>query len=165
MNFSIYFLSWLVLFSLTNCARADEISGKVESVPDGDSLTLLKDDKTQVRVRLEGIDAPEMKQAFGGKAKQVFSDLVLGKTIKLVITGKDNYGRVLGNVYVGETWINLELVKSGFAWHFAKYNKDERLKEAEQTARKGRAGLWKDDAPTSPWDWRAANKSTEVQDQ
>ena len=73
--------------------------------------------KTQLKVRREGIDAPELKQAL--------SDLVLGKTVELRVTGAGSYQRTLAFVMVGELDVNREMDLRGVAWHFVKYSKDE----------------------------------------
>ena len=148
----------LVLLSVFGQGQGQEITGKVVGVHDGDTITLLTAEKEQVKVRLEGIDAPELKQAFGNASKQSLSDLVFGKLVKLEVSGKDKYRRTLGHVFVEETWVNLAQVKRGFAWHYKKYSKDADLAEAEAKAREARLGLWKDASPLAPWDWRLASK-------
>lgn len=149
-------------------AAADVLSGQVIRVADGDTLTLLVDDEDapkQVRVRLEGIDCPESSQAFGQKAKQALSDLVLKRTVKVWSIGQDRYGRTLGRVYVGEDDeridVNLALVAQGMAWHYKQYSDDENLAEAETAARSERRGLWTDSSPMAPWDWRDQQRKTE----
>lgn len=144
----------LALVSLSLIACGQEIMGKIVGVHDGDSITLLTAEKQQIKVRLEGIDAPELRQAFGTASKQALSDLVFDKTVRLQVTGKDRYQRTLGDVFVGQTWINLAMVERGFAWHFVKYNKDARLRTAETKARDACLGLWRNPAPVAPWDWR-----------
>lgn len=131
-----------------------EMSGKVVGVHDGDSITLLTSGKLEVKVRLEGIDAPELKQAYGNASKKSLSDLVFGQQVRLEVTGKDRYRRILGHVFVGDTWVNLCQVKNGFAWHYKKYNKDPRLSDAELVSRDAGVGLWRDNAPVPPWNWR-----------
>ena len=61
-------------------SQAAMIIGKVVSVADGDTITVLDADKTQHKIRLNGIDAPEKAQPFGQRSKQSLSDLVFGKT-------------------------------------------------------------------------------------
>ncbi|SKA85779.1 Endonuclease YncB, thermonuclease family [Prosthecobacter debontii] len=134
--------------------EASEITGKVVGVHDGDSLTLLTPDKTQIKVRLEGIDAPELKQPFGAASKKALSDLVFGKTVRLEETGKDRYRRTLGNIFVGDVWVNLAMVERGMAWFFVKYSKEATLESAEIKARKMRLGLWGGKDQTAPWEWR-----------
>jgi len=154
------FLTVLVMLALmTVFGQAQEITGKVVGVHDGDTITLLTAEKEQVKVRLEGIDAPELKQAFGNASKQSLSDMVFGNLVRLEVAGKDKYRRTLGHVFVGETLVNLAQVKRGFAWHYKKYSKDAELGEAEAKAREAHLGLWKDASPVAPWDWRSASKN------
>ena len=126
---------------------------KVVGVTDGDTLTLLVD-KTQIKVRLEGIDAPESGQDFGTAARKGLSELTFGKEVRVASTGKDKYGRTLGHVYAGKSHVNIELLKRGLAWHYKEYNSDATLAAAETEARKARRGLWSIAAPISPWDFR-----------
>ena len=134
------------------------IKGKVVGVTDGDTLTIL-DGKSQHKIRLEGIDAPEGGQAFGSKAKQRLSDKVFGKQARIEWRTTDRYGRILGNVIVGGHWINKELVDEGYSWHFKKYSDSVVLAEAENNARKQKLGLWGDSGPFAPWEFR---KNSEV---
>jgi endonuclease YncB( thermonuclease family) len=133
-------------------------SGKVTAVSDGDTLTVLDANKVERKIRLEGIDAPEIGQAFGTKAKQALSEKVFNKEVKIAWEKRDRYGRILGHVYDGERWINCELVADGFAWLFTRYSDDKRLGAAEQAARGAMTGLWSDKAPQAPWDNRAERR-------
>ena len=151
----------LVLLFLVLCATqclAGELNGKVVGVHDGDTITLLTAEKEQVKIRLSSIDAPETKQAFGSASKKALSDLVFGKTVRVADHGKDRYGRTLGDIYVGEIWVNLRMVEDGMAWLFLKYSKDPQIKAAEMKAREARLGLWQDEKPMPPWEWRSATK-------
>jgi endonuclease YncB( thermonuclease family) len=60
----------LLAFLLTCCLSADALTGKVVSVSDGDTITILDSTNTQHKIRFEHIDAPESKQAYGQKAKE-----------------------------------------------------------------------------------------------
>src|SRR5438876_602508 len=84
-------------------------SGKVVSIADGDTITVLLD-KTQHRIRLSGIDAPENSQAFGTKAKKILGDKVFGKEVKIEWTQRDKYKRIVGEVYLDDRRICLEMV-------------------------------------------------------
>jgi micrococcal nuclease len=137
---------------------SESITGVVARVIDGDTIHVLAKDKTTVKVRLEGIDAPETGQPFGTKARQALAAKILGKTVIVETKGNDKYGRTLGVVSLDGRNINLEMVSEGWAWHFKKYSKDAALANAENEARAKRAGLWADAKPQSPWDWRAAEK-------
>ena len=135
-------------------ARDTEIKGKCVGVPDGDTITVLTGKKKEVKVRLEGIDAPELGQSYGKNSKQNLSNLVFGKEVRVVISATDDYGRKIGNVYVGDVWANLAQVEAGMAWQYTHYNHDPKLKKAEVHARAEHLGLWHEKSPTPPWDYR-----------
>jgi endonuclease YncB( thermonuclease family) len=84
-----------VLAIATSVVAAPTLTGKVVGIADGDTLTLLLD-KTQIKVRLEGIDTPERAQPFGRKAGQALAKKVFGKVVQVDDLGKDRYGRTLG---------------------------------------------------------------------
>lgn len=136
------------------------IIGKVVGVSDGDTITVLDEQKRQHKVRLEGIDAPESNQDFGSKAKQSLSDLVFGKTVTVTSSKKDRYGRTLGKVTLDGKNMNLEQVNRGMAWFYRAYAKElpgsdaATYEQAEARARQEKRGLWTDPSPTPPWDFR-----------
>jgi endonuclease YncB( thermonuclease family) len=141
----------------------EEFSGKVVSVTDGDTITVLVN-KQSIKVRLEGIDAPESRQSFGTKAKQALSEMVFGKQVTIKKTGEDRYGRTLGVVVVGDVDANAKMIQDGWAWHFKKYNDEERLAKLEVEARGAKRGLWAETTPLAPWDYRARQKKPEKED-
>ena len=100
---------------------AETLTGKVIGVHDGDTLTLLVAGNQQVKVRLAGIDAPELKQPYGQQAKQALSALAFGQEVKVDGSGPDKYGRTLGTVWVGTVNVNAEWVKQGAAWVYRAY--------------------------------------------
>lgn len=137
------------------------VVGKVVGVHDGDTITVLDTDKTQYKIRFNGIDAPELKQDFGNKSKENLSQMVFGKEVTLRYNKIDKYKRIVGNIYLDGKDINLEQIKAGFAWHYKKYQ-DEQTEadrkayaEAEIKAREGKLGLWGQPKQTPPWDWRS----------
>ena len=70
-------------------------SFRVVGIHDGDSITVLSVEKKQIKIRLEGIDAPELKQPFGSRAKEHLSSLIMGKDVSLIVKGEDLYKRTL----------------------------------------------------------------------
>lgn len=84
--------------AFTTALLADELRGKVVSIADGDTITVLDENKKQNNVRLNGIDAPEMKQAFGTKSKVRLGELVAGKDVVVEWKEKDRFGRIVGQV-------------------------------------------------------------------
>jgi len=144
--FTVLFLALLM--------AANAFNAKVVKVSDGDTIVVLTSKNEQVKIRLEGVDCPELKQPFGMKAKQATSDLCFNKQVRVVKSGKDRYGRTLAYVYVGKVCVNKELVKRGMAWHYKKYNKDSELAKLEVLARKAKVGLWAQGKAIAPWVWR-----------
>jgi micrococcal nuclease len=148
-------LVWLVLESLlAGPVAAEEFVGRVVGVTDGDTLTVLRARQAE-RVRLQGVDAPEKRQAYGERAKRFTADLAFDRTVTVRTTGRDRNGRLLGEVVLPDgRSLNQELVRAGYAWWFRKYSRDGRLGRLEGEARAGRRGLWVDQAPGAPWDFR-----------
>jgi endonuclease YncB( thermonuclease family) len=133
---------------------AQNLTGRVVNVHDGDTLTLLIDRK-QIRVRLLEIDAPESKQAFGRKSKDSLAEMCAGKTAQVESTSRDRYGRVLGWVTCESKNANAEQVRRGMAWVFDRYAKaDSPLYLLQEEARATNRGLWADMNPVPPWEWR-----------
>lgn len=126
----------------------------VVGVHDGDTVTVLDASRQQTRIRVEGIDCPELHQAFGRRAKQFTSGLVYGKSVEIRGSKRDQYGRLIGRVIVNGRDLSLELARAGMAWHFVRYSSDKALAAAESQARAAKRGLWADPSPVPPWDWR-----------
>lgn len=137
---------------------AEEFEGKVISVMDGDTVRILVGSK-QVKVRLFGIDAPESRQAFGKQSEKELKSLVWKKEVKVIVKDTDQYGRIVGILYVDGLEVNLEMVRRGMAWVYREFNKDKKYLEAEEIARRSELGLWKDKNPTPPWLFRKSEKS------
>ena len=135
------------------------LTGRVVRVADGDTLSVLDKHNTQYKVRLHGIDTPERNQRYGKSAWNALSAMVSGKTVGVVVLGKDSYGRTDGTVYLDGTNINLAMVAAGHAWWYRYYAPDDRpLQAAENAARAKKLGLWAEPDPLPPWDWRRQQK-------
>jgi endonuclease YncB( thermonuclease family) len=146
----------IALLLLTSCGRvpAKIITGKVIKVHDGDTITVLEG-RAQHKIRLDGIDCPELGQAYGRRAREFTSTLVYGNQVKVIYSERDRYDRVLGMVYtMGGANLNHELVRAGLAWHYKYYSQDKKLAALEKAARKANRGLWKDKSPVPPWQFR-----------
>lgn len=157
MNYRRLFVALLLACLAAPSLNAQEFRGKVIGVTDGDTITVLRD-RTPVRVRLNGIDAPEQGQPFGERAKQFASALCFGDEVTVKTFGADKYGRTLGDVVLGDVRVlNQELVKAGMAWHYKEYSKDETLAKLEKEAREKKVGLWSDPHAIAPWEWRHGN--------
>lgn len=150
VGLSNYMASLVLAFSFP--AYAD-FSGRVVSIADGDTITVLVERK-QVKVRLVEIDAPEKSQAFGNRSKQSLSDMCFDKDAQVQDNGKDRYGRTLGRVYCGGVDANAEQIRQGMAWVYDKYVTDHSLYRLQDEAKAGKRGLWADPNPLPPWEWR-----------
>ena len=153
-------LKLILLLILIPSICLSDITGKVVKVSDGDTIWVL-DPKKKVKVRLLGIDAPEIKQAFGKESKMILIRLIEKQNVIVVGNNKDRYGRLIGKVLLDDRDINLEMIKAGAAWHYKKYQTDQLKADRilysiqEQLAQKTKRGLWKKSDPLAPWQWRA----------
>jgi micrococcal nuclease len=143
---------WSVL--LAAAAFAADFTGRVVGISDGDTISVMHDTRAE-KIRLNGIDCPEKRQAFGQRAKQFTSKLAFGNDVTVKTFGHDKYGRTLGDVILpdGKT-LNQELVRAGLAWWYQQYSKDLELRDIQQEARLAKRGLWVYPDPVPPWEWR-----------
>jgi len=145
------------------------ISGKVIGISDGDTITILVQGHEQYTVRLAAIDCPEKTQSFGNRAKRVLSEKVFGHNVRIENRGKDQYGRSLGIVMMGDIDINEYMISQGLAWHYKKYadkqppEEADRYSRAEEIAKQNKKGFWIQDNPTPPWQYRNENKINKTQ--
>jgi endonuclease YncB( thermonuclease family) len=133
--------------------QTNTLSGKAVKIIDGDTFDILSNGSLY-RVRLNGIDCPESGQPYYREAKAALGNFCNNRTITVTYRSKDRNGRLLGDVYAGNQYINLLLVQKGYAWHFKKYSTDVRLAKAETEARATKRGLWAVGNAIAPWVWR-----------
>ena len=134
----------------------------VPDVLDGDTLFV-----AGARVRLEGIDAPEMDQVCltssgecwrcGEEARDHLAEKIGRQFISCHATGKDRYKRTLADCKLGDVDLNAWMVREGLALSFTRYS--HRYDGDEAGARESRRGLWAG-AFIAPWDWRRRDKAT-----
>lgn len=159
------FLVLIILLTVSvSSASRTAFFGKVVGVSDGDTITVFNGEES-IKIRLYGIDCPESGQAYGKNAKQFISSIVFGKTVNVTVYDTDRYGRTVGVVRVagGGPNANEALVKNGYAWKYTKYCKElfcDDWMVDEYNARRKSLGLWHDDNPIAPWDWRKSKKKS-----
>jgi endonuclease YncB( thermonuclease family) len=117
-NLRIHRLVLLALLISVGLANAEMLVGQVVGVSDGDTITLISEDKSQHKIRLAGIDAPEKAQAFGQASKQSLSEMVFNKEVTVLWTKRDRYQRLVGKVLMNDMDVCLEQIKRGMAWHY-----------------------------------------------
>jgi endonuclease YncB( thermonuclease family) len=147
-------------FISTSSICQERISGKVVSIADGDTFTILTEGNKQVKIRFYGIDCPESGQDFGTKAKQFTSSLAFSKTVSVQIEDIDRYGRTIGIVTLPDsTILNEQLLKAGLAWHYKRYDKSEKYAALETEAKVRKVGIWSMINQIAPWEYRKAARS------
>ena len=154
---------------LFGIADAHTLHGRVVSVADGDTFTVLDASNRKEKIRIQGIDAPEKAQPFGQRSKQSLSRMVFGKDVRIEWNKRDRDKRILGKVWVqpescptcpmtldaGHAQITV-----GLAWWYRKYANEQSPEDrgayefSEQEAKAKRVGLWSDPDPVPPWEWR-----------
>jgi len=151
-------IALFALLSILSFNAHADFSGHVIGVLDGDTVEVLVD-KNPVRVRLEQIDAPERRQAFGTRSRQALSAYVFDRQITVLEGGKDRYGRVLGTLMLDGRDINRAMIADGMAWAYRSYLRDPSLLTVEAQARASRTGLWADADPVAPWEFRKRKRN------
>jgi endonuclease YncB( thermonuclease family) len=164
MKKSLYLLVFFLAFIFVLPASSKQkpiYRGKCVGVHDGDTITVLVDGK-QFKIRLEGIDAPELGQDFSQKSKQFLSGLVFGQEVTIKEDSIDRHGRTVGRVFVGYRDVSCEIISAGLAWHFKKYSSDINLARLEESARMSSTAIWSMPNPIAPWDYRAGTSSKTI---
>jgi micrococcal nuclease len=151
------------------------VDGIVTHVSDGDTVKLETAEGAKLKIRLYGIDAPEMEkisrrtgmvskpgQPYGEEAYEALKSKMLDSKVKVDIMATDRYKRMVGIVYLDNKNINLEMVKEGWAWAYREYLDRPYASEyldAEREARTKRSSLWQQPNPQPPWEFRKLLRS------
>lgn len=149
----------LMLF-LVPQADLKTVNGKVIWVQDGDTLTVRTERNKVFKVRLVDIDAPETGQPFGKAARRLATDMALEKVVRVNYTFKDKYERLIGEVFLPDgKLLNEEMLKAGLAWHYrVKHPHSSFLEKLEYKAWQNQLGLWVQETPIPPWEFRRENR-------
>lgn len=144
--------------------KEESIEGDVTKVIDGDSIKVRRTDGMEYEIQIEGTDAPELKQPFGKESAEALQKMLGTSKVKVTWQKKDNFERLLAQVYVKDKHINSEMIRTGNAWHFKRYNQSKKLADLEIEAKKEKLGLWGTDNPQAPWDYRKENRAPDKPD-
>lgn len=135
-------------------------------VCDGDTIWVRRGMfRRRLKLRLIGMDAPESEQRFGLAAEKALSGYALGKTVRVTSIGTDRYGRWVSRVHVGGLDLSEAMIAQGLAWPYYAYFKNltsaERsaYKTAFNAAKTAGIGLWQDNRPEPPWNWRKRHRT------
>ena len=151
-----YIASVVLFLSISLSYCQDTLIAKVVGIKDGDTVVVLDSLNNQITLRLAEVDTPEKSQPFGTKSKQFTSDQIYLKTIKYVVTDTDRYGRSIAMIYYDEDnkYLSAEIIKAGMGWHYKRYSTSKELALFEDNAKKNKIGLWIDNNPVVPSEWR-----------
>jgi micrococcal nuclease len=142
------------------CPRLDDTGRplwRVEAVHDGDTVTCRDAEGRSWKIRLVGIDAPEHGQPYGDASRRALARKLADGLVRVEGDARDQHGRLLGTLRLGERDLNRELVAEGMAWAFGGFRAADDLVAAEAVARRERRGLWADPDPVPPREWRELN--------
>lgn len=156
---TILFFIGLIISSWVN---AEILDGKVVKIVDGDTVDILLTNNTTKRIRLAGIDTPEIRptQPFGKAAKRHIAALIGGEMVTVEWNKKDRWGRIIGKISLDGTDICLAMIKDGYAWHYKKYKNEQSeadqvlYADAEVRAKREKNGLFSDPNSLPPWEFR-----------
>ncbi|MGH1538458.1 MAG: thermonuclease family protein [Gammaproteobacteria bacterium] len=156
---SLIYICFLGLAACDGINFSETYEGKVVKVLDGDSINIIQQGE-EVRIRLAEIDAPEHGQPFWKQSRKALADFVANKNVSVEEFDRDQYGRIVGHVYINDVWVNGELVQKGYAYVYSRYAVSKKLYEYEAQAEKNKSGIWKlpNTERIKPWEWRKRNK-------
>jgi micrococcal nuclease len=144
-----FILCWALL-----CAGAsfgNVLTGVVTHVSDGDTLWVrLAEGGEPVKVRFQGMDAPEGCQDWGPQASQALKARALHQNVQITTRARDDYGRLLARVSMGEEDVGAWMVAQGHAWSYHYRGRDGPYASEELSARSARRGLWAAATPMEP---------------
>lgn len=161
----LIFLQAPLAFATERPYQPFKASGTFVKNHDGDTITLDVPDHGQMTIRLSGADTPETGQAHWKKARDHLKQLLLGTPTTVWCYKKDRHERDVCHVFVGETDVGLELIRTGHAWFAGTFAKELTTSQqvsypdAERQARESRNGLWKFDDPMPPWECRKLRRA------
>ncbi len=140
--------------------RSDLIEGKVVAVEDGDTFSVQTADEVVHQIRFQAVDAPENRQPYYVKSAKNLKELLLNKTVKVVVLAKDSGGRLIGTVFLDGQDVGLTQLENGMAWYYKRYAYDQTsaarkaYADAQTKAAADRKGLWEGKNQIPPWVFR-----------
>ncbi|UCH48836.1 MAG: thermonuclease family protein [Betaproteobacteria bacterium] len=166
----LFLASILAAFTFVAWSAPDGFVASVVYVNDGDTIVIEVDNNNRDNVRIVSIDAPEKGrrgvpgQPYSERSRQHLYSLVGRRDVRLISLGRDDYGRLLARVWIGDVDVGLAQVCAGYAWVFDKYiyqlpvAEQRTYQDCETKARQERRGLWRGTRPMAPWQWRYSRR-------
>ena len=141
----------------------DAIRVRVTGILDGDTITVRDPAGRTATVWIDGIAAPEYRQAWAARSKYALRGLVSMRTVFVIPRFIDGGGRIVGKVMLGDLDIGLEQVRTGMAWYddsvdFEDARERDTYADAQESARNEGLGLWRSPHPVPPWEYRRGRR-------
>ena len=157
-------LCTILISGPTSCSSRVPLQNEVVRVTDGDTVVIASaDGRKNITCRLYGIDSPETPkrdrkgQPYAREAGKELRQLIYGQKVDVIITGEKTHGREVCIIKKDGMDINLEMVRRGYAWAYRKHLKSPYASEyieAENKARDQKLGIWQQDNPLPPWEFK-----------
>ncbi len=144
----------LMILSLSVPAFAQEFAAKVVGVSEGDAISVRHKGRV-VRIRLRGVVCPAKGQPYFPEAKRFTTFMADNRDVVVKPLGTDGRGRTIADIILpGGKSLNQELLQEGLAWWDRNNSKDQAMKDLQDIAQAGKRGLWSQDKPIPPWEWK-----------
>lgn len=157
MNFKVLLL---VLCFATSAHARESFAGQVSYVTDGDTLWVQPDGAGKaIKVRIEGIDAPEICQPGGPAARDLLAQLALHRRVTARVAQHDQWGRALGTLTLDGKDLGAQMVRAGQAWSYSWRRKPGPYAAEEALARQAHLGVFAAARPESPRAFRKRHGS------
>jgi endonuclease YncB( thermonuclease family) len=152
-------------FAAAQPQPGQSLTGRVVEVTDGDTYEVNRSMGGRLTIRLFGVDAPESSQPYGSAATRSARRFVSGKNVRLQVKDIGRYGRTIAAITVQGEDLGALLIENGMGWHYRQYAPNQtRYARLQKRARRSGVGLWSQDRPIPPWEWRSRSSGTPSND-
>jgi micrococcal nuclease len=132
-------------------AQAQSLQGTVTRISDGDTVWIRTSSSSRpIKVRIQGVDAPEICQAGGQQARDALRTRLLSQTVLLKARSKDDFGRTLGTIEHAGQDVGQWLVRQGHAWSYSFRHRPSVYAKEQAAAQAQRLGVWQQAKPQEP---------------
>lgn len=147
---------WVISLLASFCAHSEVVfTARVTRVSDGDTVWVQPDaGGARLKLRLDGIDAPEICQTGGEASREALIALTLQRTLDVTVRAQDDYGRGLARLTFQGQDIGAEMVRTGQAWSYRWRNSLGPYLTEERLARLERRGLFSQEGALPPREFR-----------
>jgi endonuclease YncB( thermonuclease family) len=134
--------------------REEVFTARISAIEDGDSV-IVQDDRRNLRIHLDGVDAPELVQPYGTEAHALLKKLAAGQVVTVRVTSRGPADREsFARLELKGADLSVAVLQSGLGWYCGRHAEDAELARAEKAARDARRGLWSASNPVRPWQYR-----------